>query len=87
MSSAINPQVSLSPVAGSAVEVSAGLWFHMHAGARVIRVFVSNEALEGVGEPAMSRRERFDLHRTVFESAAGERYAAGMVEPDGIIRL
>lgn len=80
-------RISLSPVPDPAVEVSAGFWFHMRAGARVIRIFVSNDALTGMAEVVELRREHFAACRRRFESQACERYAAGLVEPDGIIRF
>lgn len=80
-------QVLLCPVADAPVEISSGFWFHMRAGARVIRIFVSNEALPDLGQQCLARRERFASCREYFESTAMARYAAGRVDPDGIIRL
>jgi hypothetical protein len=78
--------MSLEPTDDDVIREAGGFLFFMriHETAQTVRVFVSNDALDGDVD-ANQLRCQFDAHRMALEAVACEKYDHGRVRADGVI--
>ncbi len=81
--------MSLQPISEDAIREANGFMFLMRVQetAQTVRVFVTDDALDGHDDQADARQLRcqFDADRGAFEAVACEKYDHGRVTPDGVI--
>ncbi len=82
----------LEHIDSEVIREDSGFSFSMRVAGtqQTVRVFVSDEALEGdlgVPEEEDELRAQFDADRTELELVASEKYSLGRIAADGVIAI